>query len=259
MDLATIAGLIAGTTFLILGVLFAGGNVLQFMDPASVMITIGGSSAAMFVAYPMLKILKMLPVMRMLVFPQTFNAAELILTIVSFSEKARREGLLALEDDLNDLDDEFLKKGIQLVVDGNDPELVRKILETDIEQMLTRHDDNKGVLDTWASVAPSFGMIGTLIGLVIMLSNLEDKSAIGPALATALITTLYGAVFAYFILIPMGTKLNFRTNEEMLTKLIMLEGVLSIQAGENPRIVKDKLVSFLPPSDREAISSEVGD
>ncbi len=259
MDLATIAGLIAGTIFLILGVLLAGGNILQFLDPPSVMITFGGSAAAMFVAYPMLKMLKLMPVFKILIFPQSFNPAELILTVVSFSEKARREGLLALEDDLSDLDDEFLRKGIQLVVDGNDPELVRKILETDIEHFLNRHDENKGILDTWASVAPSFGMIGTLIGLVIMLANLEDKSAIGPALATALITTLYGAVWAYFILIPMGTKLNFRTNEEMLTKLIMLEGVLSIQAGENPRIVKDKLVSFLPPAQREAISSEVGD
>jgi len=259
MDLASIAGLIAGTIFLILGVLLAGGNILQFVDPPSVMITFAGSAAAMFVAYPMLKMLKMMPVIKIVFFPQSFSPAELILTVVSFSEKARREGLLALEDDLSDLDDEFLKKGIQLVVDGNDPELVRKILETDIEHFLNRHDENKGMLDTWASVAPSFGMIGTLIGLVIMLANLEDKSAIGPALATALITTLYGAIFAYFILIPMGTKLNFRTNEEVLTKLIMLEGVLSIQAGENPRIVKDKLVSFLPPAQREAISSEVGE
>ncbi len=259
MDLATIAGLIAGTVFLILGVLFAGGSVLQFADAASVMITLGGSTAAMFVAFPMLKMMRLASVMRILFFPQSYNPSELILTVVSFSEKARREGLLALEDDLSDLDDDFLRKGIQLVVDGNDPELVRKILETDIDQFLARHDENKSILDNWATVAPSFGMIGTLIGLVIMLANLEDRAAIGPALSVALITTLYGAIMAYFLLVPMGTKMDFRTNEEMLTKLIMLEGVLSIQAGENPRIVKDKLVSFLPPSQREAISSEVGE
>ncbi|MCX7678567.1 MAG: motility protein A [Spirochaetes bacterium] len=259
MDLATIVGVIAGFTFLVLGIIFAGGSILQFIDPASIMITFGGSAAAMFVAFPMFKIMKMLPVFRVLLFPQTYNAAELILTIVSFSEKARREGLLALEDDLTDLDDEFLRKGIQLVVDGNDQELVRKILETEIEHFLNRHDENKSFLDTWASVAPSFGMMGTLIGLVIMLANLEDRAAIGPALATALITTFYGAMLAYFLLIPMAKKLDYRTNEETLTKLIMIEGVLSIQAGENPRIVKDKLVSFLPPAQRAAISEKVGD
>jgi chemotaxis protein MotA len=173
--------------------------------------------------------------------------------------EARREGLLALEDDLGDLDDEFLGKGIQLVVDGNDPELVRKILETDIEQLIARHDEGKNILDNWGTLAPSFGMIGTLIGLIIMLQNLEDRSMVGPGLAVALITTLYGAIMCYLVLAPMAIKLDLRTNEEVLTKMIMLEGVLSIQSGENPRIVKDKLVSFLPPSQREAISSEVGD
>ncbi len=259
MDIATIIGLVAGVILLGFGIIVGNGSILWYMDLPSVLITIGGSFCSMLVAYPLAKISSMLNIAKITFFPQKYDPSELILTVVSFSEKARREGLLALEDDLGDLDDEFLGKGIQLVVDGNDPELVRKILETDIEQLIARHDEGKNILDNWGTLAPSFGMIGTLIGLIIMLQNLEDRSMVGPGLAVALITTLYGAIMCYLILAPMAIKLDLRTNEEVLTKMIMLEGVLSIQSGENPRIVKDKLVSFLPPSQREAISSEVGD
>ncbi len=259
MDISTIIGLISGTVFLILGVWFAKGSLLTFVDPASVMITIGGSIASLLIANPLWKVTSLWKVMRICFFTPKYEPGELILTIVSFSEKARREGLLALEDDLGDLDDPFLRKGIQLVVDGNDPELVRKILETDIEQLMARHDGYKHILDDWATFAPAYGMIGTLMGLVLMLQNLEDRASIGPGLAVALITTLYGAILCYLVLTPMASKLDLRTNEEVLTKLIMLEGTLSIQSGENPRIVKDKLVSFLPPSERDAISSEVGE
>lgn len=259
MDTASLIGLGLGTVAIIFGIISGSGNLIWFVSIASVFITVGGSFSALLVAYPLQKVLNMTQVMKIIFFPPKYDPGELILTVVSFSEKARREGLLALEDDLGDLDDEFLRKGIQLVVDGNDPELVRKILETDIEQLIARHDENKMVWDNWGAIAPSFGMIGTLIGLVIMLQNLEDRSAVGPGLALALITTLYGAIMCYLIFMPFSIKLDLRTAEEVLTKMIMLEGVLSIQSGENPRIVKDKLVSFLPPSQREAISSEVGD
>lgn len=259
MDTATLFGLGLGLVAIIFGIITGSGNLIWFISVGSFFITVGGSFASLLVSYPMQKILNMINVLKITFFPPKYDPGELILTVVSFSEKARREGLLALEDDLGDLDDEFLRKGIQLVVDGNDPELVRKILETDIEQLIARHDENKMVWDNWGMLAPSFGMIGTLIGLVIMLQNLEDRSAVGPGLSLALITTLYGAVMCYLVFVPIAIKLDVRTAEEVLTKMIMLEGVLSIQSGENPRIVKDKLVSFLPPSQREAISSEVGD
>jgi chemotaxis protein MotA len=259
MDIATIIGLISGTVFLILGILFAKGSLLLFWDPPSVMITIGGSIAAMLVAFPMVKVLKIWDYVKIALFTQKYNPGELIITLVSFSEKARREGLLALEDDLDELDDEFLRKGIQLVVDGTDPELVRRIMETELENMMTRHDGNKRMFDEWSSYAPAFGMIGTLMGLILMLVNLEDRAMIGPYMAVALITTLYGAILANLVLLPISTKLDLRTGEEVLLKSIMIEGVLSIQSGDNPRIVKDKLVSFLPPAEREAISQEVGE
>ncbi len=259
MDFATIIGISSGLVFLILGIVFAKGSLLLFVDMPSVMITIGGSTAALLAAYPLAKILKMWDYFKIALFTQKYNPGELIITLVSFSEKARREGLLALEDDLDELDDEFLKKGIQLVVDGTDPELVRRIMETELESMMTRHDNNKRLFDEWSSFAPAFGMIGTLMGLILMLVNLEDRAMVGPYMAVALITTLYGAIMANLIFLPVSTKLDLRTSEEVLLKSIMIEGVLSIQSGDNPRIVKDKLVSFLPPAEREAISQEVGE
>ncbi len=259
MELSIILGISSGLIFLILGILFAGGSILMFWDPASVMITFGGCTAALLVGYSIPKLLLIPPLFRLCLFPIKHAADQLIITIVSFSEKARREGLLALEDDLEELDDPFMRKGIQLVVDGTDPELVRHILECDIEQMIERHDNNKRMFDDGATYAPAFGMIGTLMGLVMMLLNLQDRASVGPYLAVAIITTFYGALACYLFFQPIGGRLDMMTNEEVTIRTIILEGVLSIQSGDNPRIVKDKLVAFLPPSKREAISQEVGD
>jgi chemotaxis protein MotA len=259
IDISTFIGLVMGVVFLGLGILFSGGSLLMFYDLPSIMITVGGSICAMMVAHPINRLLKLWDCAKKTFAIPAYNPGELIITLVSFSEKARREGLLALEDDLEELDDEFLRKGIQLVVDGTDPELVRRIMETEVDQMMGRHDNNKRMFDDWAGLAPAFGMIGTLQGLVMMLVNLNDKSMVGPYLAVAIITTFYGAVMSYLVFTPMGTKLDMQTGQEALLKAIMLEGVLSIQSGDNPRIVKDKLVSFLPPSEREAISQEVGE
>lgn len=259
MDIGSIGGLIAGFVFIALGIIFAKGNPLLFINLPSVMITIGGSFAAICVSNPLSRILTLWKVARLAFFPVSYSPDEMIITLVSFSEKARREGLLALEDDLDELDDAFLRKGIQLVVDGTDPELVRRIMETELEHIIARHDERRKIFEDWALLAPAFGMIGTLMGLILMLVNIEDKSAIGPGMSTALITTFYGAIMANLVFQPIANKLEFRGNEEILLKLIMIEGTLSIQSGDNPRIVKDKLVSFLEPDKREAISSEVGD
>jgi len=259
MDIATIIGLIVGFINIILGIIFAKGNPLLFWDIPSVFITIGGSFCSLLISNPLGRILGLWRVARHAFFPPKYSPNELIITLVSFSEKARREGLLALEDDLDELDDQFLRKGIQLVVDGTDPELVRRIMETELENIQARHDEGKKLFDDWATYAPAFGMIGTLLGLVLMLVNIEDKSAIGPGMSAALITTFYGAIMAYLVFYPISAKLGYLNNQEVLMKLIMIEGTLSIQSGDNPRIVKDKLVSFLDPKLRAAITSEVGD
>lgn len=257
MDIATLVGLIAGITFLLIGVISANGDLALFFDPASVLITIGGAFSAVLTSNPLQRFLNIGSAARVAFFAPNNSPNDMIITIVSFSEKARREGLLALEDDLDELPDEFLKKGIQLVVDGTDPEMVRRIMETEIEQMVDRHDAMRKIFDDLSALAPGFGMVGTLIGLILMLVNIEDKSAIGPGMSAALITTLYGAIIANWFALPVANKMECRGNEEVLMKMVMIEGTISIQAGDNPRLVKDKLVAYLEPSEREAIANEV--
>ncbi|MBQ9419237.1 MAG: MotA/TolQ/ExbB proton channel family protein, partial [Synergistaceae bacterium] len=176
--------------------------------------------------------------------------------IVSFAEKARREGLLSLEADIAEVDSDFMSKAIQLVVDGTDPELVRAILDTEIGVFEDRHSANKMVFDNLAEFGPSFGMIGTLIGLIAMLGNLADVSALGPGMAVALITTMYGSMLANMFAIPTAKKLAARSAEEVKSMELMVEGILAIQAGENPRIVEEKLKVYLPPAMREAFNQE---
>jgi chemotaxis protein MotA len=259
MNLSVIIGLGAGVVFLYLGIFIANANLFWFWDPPSIMITVGGTLASMLVGYPMKKVLSIINLTRLVIFPPSFNYEELIMDIISFSEKARREGLLALEDTIAEVDDPFMRKGLQLIVDGTDPSLVRSILEIEIEQMAIRHDSNKRMFDDAATYAPAYGMIGTLMGLVMMLVNLADKSRVGPALGVAIITTFYGAVMCYLFFTPIGGKLDQMTQEEILVKQIIIAGVLSVHSGENPRITKDKLVSFLPASVKENISEKVGE
>lgn len=187
----------------------------------------------------------------------SFNVPEVIQKIIELSNVARKEGLLSLEEAAGNLDDEFLKKGILLIVDGTDPELVRAILETELSSIEARHKRVVGFWDTLAAMGPAWGMIGTLIGLVNMLKKMDDPDSIGPAMATALITTLYGSMLANWICAPVANKLKLKTEEEITMKEIVIEGLLSIQAGENPRVIEEKLKSFLAPSER-ASGQEAG-
>ena len=171
------------------------------------------------------------------------------------SNIARKEGLLALEEAANGVEDEFLKKGIMLVVDGTDPELVRGILETDLTCIEDRHKKTIGFYEKWAELGPAWGMIGTLIGLVNMLKDLDDPSTIGPNMAVALLTTLYGSVIANWLCNPTASKLGVNNDMEMMVKEITVEGLLSIQAGENPRVIEEKLKSFLAPKVRDELNS----
>jgi chemotaxis protein MotA len=175
---------------------------------------------------------------------------------VAFAERARREGLLALEDNLDEVENEFMRKGIQLVVDGTDPEIIKNILYTELNQINARHEDGINLFGFWGSLAPAFGMIGTLIGLIAMLANLDDSAGIASGMATALITTLYGSLVANVFMLPFKQKLMDRDKYETRSKEIVIEGILSIQSGDNPRILLEKLLSFLPPPEREPIRAE---
>lgn len=173
--------------------------------------------------------------------------------IIELSSVARRDGLLALEEAGNKAEDEFLKKGIMLIVDGTDPELVRNIMETELTFLEERHAEGRGLYDAMGSYAPAFGMIGTLIGLINMLQQLDDPSSVGPQMAVALITTFYGSVMANAIFIPIAAKLKIKSKQEILMKELVVEGLLSIQAGENPRIIEEKLKTFISPEMRSTM------
>ena len=250
MDLATIIGLGSALMLVIFGIKLE--NLAAFIDLPSVYITIGGSVAATIAAFPGSKLLETLSVVKNAFFVQKDTPVETIRQLVEFAEQARREGILALEARAADIKDDFLKKGIQLAVDGTEPELIKDILSTDISFTESRHEEGAKIFD-FLALGPSFGMIGTLIGLVMMLGNMSDVSSIGPNMAVALITTFYGSMLANCICLPIVEKLKFASQKEIMIKELMLEGIMSLQSGDNPRIVEHKLTAFLSPGLRASI------
>lgn len=255
MDLASLIGLLLAL-ILVIGGIVVGGEPGAFINFPSLLVTVGGTFGATIMSNPMERIRGVGRVLKRAFINESPDLIGLVQTLVSFAEKARREGLLALEDDTSELDDEFLRKSIQLVVDGTDPELVKGILDTEIGLLEERHSASKQMFDTMAELAPAFGMLGTLIGLIQMLRNLSDPDALGPGMAVALITTFYGSFMANVFCIPISRKLSVRSSEEVLSRELMVEGVLAIQAGENPRIVEEKLKVFLPPPLRDVLDEE---
>ena len=255
LDLTSVIGFLI-TWILVLASMASGGNFGAYVDVPSIMITLGGAIGATIISNPSDRLKAVGGSFKSVFFSKQIDLVGMVQMIVSFAEKARREGLLALEGDVAELDNVFLKKSIQLVVDGTDPELVRAILDTEIGVFEDRHSANKSMFDTLAEFGPSFGMIGTLIGLIAMLGNLQDVSALGPGMAVALITTMYGSMLANMFAIPCSKKLAARSAQEVKGMELMVEGILAIQAGENPRIVEEKLKVFLPPKMRLAFEQE---
>ena len=256
MDIATIGGIAGGLTIIIAAFLIGGNNISGLWNAPSIVVVIFGSFAGVMAANPLNRVLGFMKYMNIaLKVPVFQNKMELINQLVSFADNARKEGLLSLDDTLNEVEDDFLRGGLRLVVDGTDPDVIKKILYTNLDQVESRHEDGIGIFSQWAKLAPAFGMIGTLLGLIGMMANLEDTSSIGPNMAVALVTTLYGSIFANLILSPIQFKLEDRHKEEMQIKEIMVQGILSIQSGDNPRILEDKLLTFLPPSERPAQSA----
>lgn len=251
MDIATIVGILVGTLLMgwaIVG--SAGESSGVFVNVPSLMIVFGGAGAAVLISFPLKNVLGMIGVLKKTLHAKSKSPVKLIGDLVSYAEVARRDGILSLENLTKEIDDEFIVKGIQMAVDGTDPELIEQIMTSELESLEERHTTGKGLLDAFGKYAPAFGMIGTLIGLVVMLQNLNDPSKIGPGMAVALLTTLYGAIAANFIFLPMADKLGQRSAEEILLKTIVIKGVMSIQSGDNPRIVEQKLKTFLPPGMR---------
>lgn len=251
-DNLTLVGVICGLAMVVWGMMGKSGFGI-FIDLQSLAITIGGSFCALMVTYSIGDIKRV----GKLVFQSTketgISSIELTNKFGEISKKARKEGLLSLEEDINELQDEFMKKGLQMVVDGIEPETISEILELEIEQIEGRHKVGIGLMRTWGEYAPAFGMVGTLIGLIKMLANLGgDVSAIAEGMSVSLITTFYGALFANLIFLPIANNLELKSNQEIKIKEMMLEGILAIQSGVNPRIVKEKLLTYISPEEKKA-------
>jgi len=247
MDIATIMGLIFGVGFVLFGI---GAGIGLFISPQSALIVVGGTVAAVFVSYPLKDVLGLLGVVRNAFFVKEEAVHDVIALLVKFAERARREGILALEKEMEKVSDIFLKNGIQLAVDGTEPELLRDIMETELRYLEERHKKGKSIMETFALLAPAWGMIGTLIGLILMLAELDNPDALGPGMALALITTLYGSLMANLVFTPMAGKLDAKSKKEVQIRELMIMGILSIQSGDNPRIVEQKLNSFIAPKMR---------
>ncbi len=260
MDIASLAGFILCFVMLIFGIISSAGisGFGEYLDPPSAIITFGGAFSCTLMSHSMQDFIGGLKSFALIFKAPTQNTAEMIQKIIDLSNIARKEGLLSLEEAAAEMEEPFLKKGILLVVDGTDPDLVRAIMETELSSIEGRHKNCIGFWDTLGAMGPAWGMIGTLIGLVDMLYHMEDMAALGPAMAVALITTLYGSLLANWFCIPISNKLKADNSEEMMQKEVMIEGLLSIQAGENPRVIEEKLKSFLAPKDRVTADVNAG-
>ncbi len=249
MERTTIIGIVAGLGCIAISIMMSG-NIVSFLDLPSVFIVFGGVIASTVVSYPG-KTLKSLKI----VFQNAFIAKKIDLNddidlIIRIANIARREGLLALEDSLSDIDNPFLQKGVMLIVDGADAELVKNVMETEIAFIEDRHGQGQAVVLSMSSYSPAYGMIGTLIGLINMLKELDNMDSLAPNMAVALVTTFYGVVLANLVFTPIAKKLKVHSDMESLQKELYLEGLLSIQDGENPRIIKDKLTAFIARRDQ---------
>lgn len=252
MDIGTIIGLVVAVLAVVIGIVF-GGNPLALVDPASIMIVLVGTIGVTVLCFPLARILKVHKVILKAFFYKQTDLVEIILDMVKYAELARREGILSLENLVDEMKDPFIVRGIKMAVDGTDPELIKQVMETELEALMERHVQGKQILDSMGKYAPAFGMIGTLLGLIFMLGSMSDPSSIGPSMAVALITTLYGAMISNMFTGPIAEKLLARDIEEVQVKTIIIAGVMAIQSGDNPRVVQSKLATYLPPADRDRV------
>lgn len=251
MDIATIVGLILGIALVLGSIALGGGGLGPFVNVPSMMITIGGSISALLINFPLKNVLGVFGVVRKCFTTQLPSTQDVIERFSELATTARRDGLLALENQLDDIDDPFLVRGLEMVMSGSTKEEVTAILETEVNYVEQRHQTGKKILDATAAAAPAFGMIGTLIGLVQMLRTLDDPSQIGVGMATALLTTLYGALIANLFCIPLAGKLEARSQEEVMIRELMISGLGALVEGLPPRNLRERLQAYLSPSNRD--------
>ena len=249
MDLGSVVGIVL-IMALLLGAMSMGVGVGAYIDIPSVLIVVGGSIGALMISFKPSQMKSFTKVFMVAIKPTITDESELIKKLVDFATKARKDGILALESEVNNESNEFLKKGLSMAIDGSEPDTIRELLEIDMEQTSARHKVNGSIFNNWAGLAGAMGMVGTLIGLVAMLLNMADPSAIGPSMAVALLTTMYGAMIGNIFGTPIYNILTIRNDEETLVKEMILSGIMSIQSGDAPRVLEAKLLAYLAPKDR---------
>jgi chemotaxis protein MotA len=249
MDIATLVGAIAGF-LLIAAAIFLGGGAGAFVNVPAVLITVGGTVSATLIHFPLVEVLKIFQIVNRTVSVNLPESENVLSEMTEYSKVVRRDGVLALEDRLSGIEDEFLAKGLQLVIDGVESEQVREIMLMELNSLRGRHNLGINILSFMGDAAPAFGMIGTLIGLVQMLRQLDDPSQIGTGMATALLTTFYGSLLANLLFIPLAGKLRTRSKQEVTLRQMMIEGLVGIQNGLNPSELRDRMASFLHPKKR---------
>jgi len=256
MDIATILGIVLAFGAILVSVLIEGGGLGQFVNMPAIIIVIGGTLGATILSYPLKQILGLPGVMKHAFMFKESDAVAVMRQIVEYARKARREGILALEQDAHNTDNQFLRLGIQLVVDGTPAELVREILETEISSMRKRHGVGESIFSTLGGFAPTLGILGTVMGLVNMLARLNEPGEMGHAIAAAFCATLYGVGIANLVFLPIGNKLKMRSHHEAALYELIIEGVLALQEGDNPRVVQSKMEAFLPPKDKARLQQQ---
>ena len=252
MDISTILGLITGFG-LVIGSIVMGGGASWFLNLPSAMIVVGGTIGAVLINYPISDLFGVAKIARNVFFRKVLNTDKMIATLLDMSKIARRDGILALENKMEDIKDPFFAKGMKLMIDGVEPVVLSRILNTELEYISERHRLGAEIFMTMGNFAPAMGMVGTLIGLIKMLVQMEDPSSIGPAMAIALVTTFYGVLLANLIFLPAAGKLKTQSSGERMQRQLMISGILSIQSGDNPRVLEDKLHSFISPKERKTI------
>lgn len=256
MDLATLLGLLIGLGGLIGGFLLEGGTIGMLWQVTAFMIVLGGTIGATMISFSMDEFKKLPYFFKSLFIQEKIDYVSVLDTLVETADKARREGLLSLESQLSSIDDKFLARGLQLVIDGTDPELTRNMLEMEIEAYESGKEVGSNIFMAAGGFSPTMGIIGTVMGLVHVLSSMSEPDQLGGAIAVAFIATLYGVSFANVLWIPFGSKIKLNTQKEVLLMDLILEGILSIQAGENPRVIREKLMTFLPPETRAQLAAQ---
>jgi chemotaxis protein MotA len=252
MDLGTLLGIVSGFGLVIIA-MSLGGGLGTFINAPSIMIVCGGTMGAVLINYPISDVLGVIKVAKNAFFSQEVKTEKIMEMLIEMSKVSRREGILGLEKTLKDIKDPFFVKGMTLMIDGIEPAKLSELLDTEVEYIEERHRSGAEIFMTMGNFAPAMGMIGTLIGLVKMLMQMDDPSSIGPSMAVALITTFYGVILANLVFLPISGKLKTRSAQELATKQLIMSGILSVQSGDNPRLLEQKLHSFVSPKERKTV------